>query len=207
MLCFLPPIFLVLFWIFWPVQHSQQPCVGLPAHLHEPARISGAVLCRRTAVQSTAHLLSHWRGHGCPRALCQSNLGCVCSKDVFSLPAAYFLLPSPLPCTCSMGSIHTDQDGHPRFATHLWDHVVLWFCLLAVRWGDNSLGEVAGTQSHPRRAARWTGFSVNVGRRLLLSARFIAAFFHAASSQSSRGWAGSPPGPLEPPSRLLSFPS
>lgn len=102
--------FLVLFWIFWPVQHSQQPCVGLPAHLHEPARISGAVL-RRTVVQSTAHLLSHWRGHGCPRALCQSNLERVFKRFFFpSLP--HFLLPSPPLHLQSVGSIHTDQDEH-----------------------------------------------------------------------------------------------
>lgn len=207
MLCFLPPIFLVLFWIFWPVQHSQQPCVGLPAHLHEPARISGAVLCRRTAVQSTAHLLSHWRGHGCPRALCQSNLECVCSKDFF-FPPSRTLPPSFASPLHLQRGIHTHRPGWtPSLCHPLWDHVVLWFCLLAVRWGDKSLGEVAGTQSHPRRAARWTGFSVNVGRHLLLAARFIAVFFHTASPQSSRGWAGSPPGPLEPPARLLSFPS
>ena len=114
----------VLFWIFWPVQHSQQPCVGLPAHPRKPARISGVVLWRRTAVQSTAHLLSHWRGRSRPRALCQPNLEFMCSKDFFPpshpLPPSF---PSSLPPSFAsprhlQRGIHTHQPGWKPLLCH-----------------------------------------------------------------------------------------
>lgn len=90
--------------------------------------------------------------------------------------------------------------------------MALWFCLLAVRWGYNSLGEAAGTQSHPRWAVRWAGFSVNVGG---VFCYFSSSSLHSSTLRALRAGLGGPaprqapgascpsPSPAEPRGQVL----
>ena len=79
--------------------HSQQPCVGLPAHLRgEPARISGVVLWGWTAGRSTERLLSHWMWPRCAPEPCASPAEAKIGLPVHVFKGRFLLasLPSPL---------------------------------------------------------------------------------------------------------------
>ena len=138
MLCFLPPVFVLFCFGYF----GQSNTANILAWVSQHTCVSQDIRCGPLEADCCSEHSASPESLAWPRlpqSPAPAKPGVHVLKRFFFLPPTHFLLPfplpsllpSPLPCTCSVGSIHTNQDGNPCFATHLW-----------VNWGRCPRGAV-----------------------------------------------------------------